>query len=237
MVHRGNAKTHKTQYALNWMKLYTKKWNPRTSFKRLSVKKLMQARVRGQTQNPNESLHSGIWNICLKSKFMGKKRVEAGVAKAIPRFNRGADALGDDLESLGLEKEVNFEQFVTQINTKRVKLAQKHAKQATKETRCIHKAACWPRGGRVVEMNLSSCVQFFSPQLYILLPLNFACTFLRHVGLSKPDGEKFSIFFSTKIQTTIFCQILAKKCAFWPKRSLTPLLVWNLKISFYRFIF
>ena len=108
-------------------------------YKRLSAPALMRACVRGQTQNANEGLHSLIWAICPKTKFMSRSRIESGASIAINRFNMGASALGIGLIRMGLKTGKNFEKQSSTIDKTRLRVARTAAKEASKEARLAKK--------------------------------------------------------------------------------------------------
>ena len=82
-------------------------------YKRLSAPALMRACVRGQTQNANEGLHSLIWAICPKTKFMSRSRIESGASIAIKQSST--------------------------IDKTRLRVARTAAKEASKEARLAKK--------------------------------------------------------------------------------------------------
>ncbi|XP_076456280.1 uncharacterized protein LOC143290587 [Babylonia areolata] len=56
----------------------------------MSDETFLRKMTHGGTQNMNECLNSMIWGRCPKTSFMGMKRVEGGVARAVAVFNEGA---------------------------------------------------------------------------------------------------------------------------------------------------
>lgn len=58
-------------------------------YSRLTDHNLLKRCLQGKTQNPNESLHSRIWNICPKVKSFGKQSLEFAVAQAVINYNIG----------------------------------------------------------------------------------------------------------------------------------------------------
>ena len=62
-------------------------------YKRMADQTLLRRMTHGGTQNTNECLNAMIWARCPKTSFMGLKRVEGSVARAVCIFNEGATEL------------------------------------------------------------------------------------------------------------------------------------------------
>ena len=60
-------------------------------YDRLGHHDLLQRCLRGQLQNPNESLHSVIWGKCPKTGFVGLQRVAAATCSGVAQFNSGIE--------------------------------------------------------------------------------------------------------------------------------------------------
>ena len=56
----------------------------------------------GQTQNTNESLHSIIWHLFPKAKYVGQKSIEASTALAVSTFNEGKMVLASVLNAMSI---------------------------------------------------------------------------------------------------------------------------------------
>ena len=59
-------------------------------YRRMADEALMKRLVHGGTQNTNECLNAVIWSRCPKTSFMGLRRVEGSVARAVSAFSEGA---------------------------------------------------------------------------------------------------------------------------------------------------
>ena len=62
-------------------------------YERMSDEALLRRMTHGGTQNTNECLNSTIWARCPKTAFMGKRRVDGAVARAVGVFNEGEHEL------------------------------------------------------------------------------------------------------------------------------------------------
>ena len=120
-------------------------------YERLSSEKLMKACSAGKTQNPNENLHSVIWNFLPKTKFMARAHVIAGVSLGIMTFNKGASALGDPLVHMGLDTGIQFEQQVQQMNKERITQGEAQAKKASKKERMKRKQSQVERDEQIAQ--------------------------------------------------------------------------------------
>lgn len=72
-------------------------------YRRMSDEQLLRRLCHGGTQNQNESLNSQIWLRCPKTTFMGKRRVDAAVARAVSAFNEGNLQLTEVMAKLWLD--------------------------------------------------------------------------------------------------------------------------------------
>lgn len=59
-------------------------------FRRMANEDLLNRLTHGGTQNTNECLNGLIWSRCPKTSFMGLRRVQGGVARAVAIFNEGS---------------------------------------------------------------------------------------------------------------------------------------------------
>jgi len=62
-------------------------------YRRMADQTLLRRMTHGGTQNTNECLNAMIWARCPKTSFMGLKRVQGSVARAVCIFNEGATEL------------------------------------------------------------------------------------------------------------------------------------------------
>jgi hypothetical protein len=106
-------------------------------YRRMSDETLLQRMVHGGTQNANESLNSMIWVRCPKTSFMGLKRVEGSVARAVCIFNQGA------AEMLSVMDRINVDacNITLRLLTKKDKKRLRNADAAsTARARTVRKA-------------------------------------------------------------------------------------------------
>ena len=61
-------------------------------YEQVSQDDLLTRCLRGQTQNPNESLHSKVWAKCQKTGFVCVHRVLSATCAAVAEFNVGVAA-------------------------------------------------------------------------------------------------------------------------------------------------
>ncbi|KAL8573387.1 hypothetical protein ACOMHN_032402 [Nucella lapillus] len=59
-------------------------------YRRMSDEALLRRMTHGGTQNTNECLNATIWARCPKTYFMGMRRLQGSVARAVSAFNEGA---------------------------------------------------------------------------------------------------------------------------------------------------
>ena len=104
-------------------------------YDRLSSRSLLEKCTRAMTQNANESLHSTIWRICPKHLFVGKERVDGGVAMAIATFNKGQRAISEALLAQGISPGHNFQKAAQKEDQRRIKRSQKQSEDKEKKKR------------------------------------------------------------------------------------------------------
>ena len=104
-------------------------------FERLANPELLKRCMSLQTSNANESLHSTVWKRAPKSKYCGKKTVDIAVAMAVMQFNKGADALLDAVDSLGLQAGIMLQNLASKLDARRIKDSDKASLQETKMSR------------------------------------------------------------------------------------------------------
>ena len=80
--HRGNVGTPLSQEVATHVK---------DVYDRLGHSDLLSRCLRGDTQNPNEALHSKIWRKCPKTSFVGLQRVVAATCSGVAEFNSGIE--------------------------------------------------------------------------------------------------------------------------------------------------
>ena len=68
-------------------------------YERMTDPRLLERCLMGYTQNPNESFHSRVWQLCPKVKNVGKKTLNFAVAQASINYNAGYEEgyLGKEL--------------------------------------------------------------------------------------------------------------------------------------------
>ena len=104
-------------------------------FQRLSNHELLCRCMKLQTSNANESLHATVWRRAPKSKYCGKKTAEMAVALAVMQYNKGATALVDAVDSLGVSPGSEVVRVASRINVVRVRKADHATRQASKTSR------------------------------------------------------------------------------------------------------
>ena len=104
-------------------------------FQRLSNRELLSRCMKLQTSNANESLHATVWRRAPKSKYCGKKTAEVAVALAVMQYNKGATALVDAVDSLGVSPGPEVVRVASRINVVRVRKADQATRQASKTSR------------------------------------------------------------------------------------------------------
>ena len=94
-------------------------------FERLVNKTLLKRCIDGLTQNPNESLHSLIWNFCPKTSFCGCITVETAVCLAIAQFNNGYSCHARVLERMHVTPGSNTISALERFDKLRLKRAER----------------------------------------------------------------------------------------------------------------
>ena len=72
-------------------------------YRRMSEESLLKRMMHGGTQNTNECLNGMIWARCPKTTFMGLRRVQSAVARAVCVFNEGATEVISVMGIQGIE--------------------------------------------------------------------------------------------------------------------------------------
>ena len=104
-------------------------------FKDLSNPVLLRKCLEGYTQNANESFNNVVWRFCPKHKNHGLRVMNQAVSIATAVFNDGAKAYGSVMKEMGLDVGPFAESCFADIDTERIKNAQRQALAATKEAR------------------------------------------------------------------------------------------------------
>eukprot|EP00112_Aurelia_sp_Birch-Aquarium-sp1_P002811 Seg1311.5 transcript_id=Seg1311.5/GoldUCD/mRNA.D3Y31 product="hypothetical protein" protein_id=Seg1311.5/GoldUCD/D3Y31 len=104
-------------------------------FLRLSDSDLLKRCSRNRTQNPNESLHHLIWQICPKATFAGRQTVETAVAFSVCQFTLGASFRHTVCKLLGIEPGDFLQKSSSEKDISRIKKAEKAGKETTKKRR------------------------------------------------------------------------------------------------------
>ena len=74
----------------------------------------------GMTQNANESLHSTIWNLCPKAKYVSPQSVTISTAVAVTIFNEGELSIYGFMKDLQLKPTyLSFRSIIKREETKR----------------------------------------------------------------------------------------------------------------------
>ena len=74
-------------------------------FQRLPDEKLLKRRLRGHTQNQNESVNNLLWSKCPKRIFCGKRKLEAAAAaQAVITCNMGSAGQEEVLKSIRVKE-------------------------------------------------------------------------------------------------------------------------------------
>ncbi|KAG8292029.1 hypothetical protein J6590_108603 [Homalodisca vitripennis] len=104
-------------------------------YKDLSAPALLKRCLHGKTQNPNESINSVIWNRLPKTTFVGIQTLKLGVCDAVLSFNEGAMAKVNVLERLCIQPGRFMVEGLQQIDSNRVKKADKEVQEENKKKR------------------------------------------------------------------------------------------------------
>ena len=108
-------------------------------YRRMSDENLLRRMVHGGTQNTNECLNSTIWARCPKTSFLGLKRVEGSVARAVCVFNEGAHELVGLMNKVYMDISFDTLRLLAEKDERRMKKgdaaakieAQRHRKEHT----------------------------------------------------------------------------------------------------------
>lgn len=104
-------------------------------FQDLAAPQLLKKCIHGQTQNPNESLNSVIWNRLPKTVFVGLKTLHFGVYDAIASYNEGYIVKCDTIKRLRINLGKNMVQAMLRADKDRVYWAQHHSQELFKKSR------------------------------------------------------------------------------------------------------
>ena len=91
----------------------------------MSSDELLNRCLQGLTQNQNESINGFLWGICPKTRFCGRKRLEAAVCETINRFNTGSQSSAELLEMIGVNPGESMIQQLQRENVTRIKAAER----------------------------------------------------------------------------------------------------------------
>ncbi|KAE8749128.1 hypothetical protein FOCC_FOCC004036 [Frankliniella occidentalis] len=75
-------------------------------YKRMTEKALLERCVNLSTQNPNECLHSVIWNKCPKEIFVSRRRYEIAATRGVGEFNMGLASMASIRKSGRLSTQI-----------------------------------------------------------------------------------------------------------------------------------
>jgi hypothetical protein len=89
-------------------------------FDRLSSDDLLEKCLHGGDQNANESLHSGVWQVIPKVRFVGRKTLSYGVSLATVLFNEGEQGRLDICSYLGYKPGKYLESHAVEMNKVRI---------------------------------------------------------------------------------------------------------------------
>ncbi|MEG7524040.1 MAG: hypothetical protein M3H12_13215, partial [Chromatiales bacterium] len=125
--HRANVHTPLSpEVAIHVKDVYT----------RLADKSLLERCLKGQTQNPNESLHSKIWAKCPKTGFVGLQRVLSATCAAVAEFNSGVEVTMRRLcDAMGIASGERLVASAEKADRKRLRGAEQQAQASTKAAR------------------------------------------------------------------------------------------------------
>ena len=110
-------------------------------YKDLGNPNLLKRCLKGATQNPNESLHSKVWNKCQKIKFYSRLRVMFLVQHSALEHNFGYEAGNFLLHTLG--PDANFQGSLKWFDKER----SRHATPKSKKIRKEKKSDSYEAGG------------------------------------------------------------------------------------------
>ncbi|KAK7108482.1 hypothetical protein V1264_016217 [Littorina saxatilis] len=104
-------------------------------FRDLASPELLAKCVEGYTQNANESFNNVVWRYCPKHKNHGLITVNQGVGLATGVFNDGAKTYASVMRELGLEIGAFATKCFADMDTERIKHAQRQALASSHEAR------------------------------------------------------------------------------------------------------
>ena len=104
-------------------------------YRRMSDEALLRRMIHGGTQNANECLNSQIWVRCPKTSFMGKRRVEGAVARAVGVFNEGATDLARVMNRMWMDVSTTSVQLMKRADSRRIAAAEAASTDAQKQRR------------------------------------------------------------------------------------------------------
>ena len=107
---------------------------------RLGHSNLLSRCLRGDTQNPNESLHGKVWAKCPKTGFVGLQRVLFATCLAVAEFNSGARTTVEQLYGvMGMTIGPQLIASAEKADRKRLRQSLRQAESRTKEARRARK--------------------------------------------------------------------------------------------------
>ena len=111
----------------------------REVYERLSHDDLLTRCLRGQTQNPNESLHSKVSAKCPKTAFVCVNRVLSATCAAVAEFNVGVAATMRHLcEVIGVAQGQQLMASAKNTDARRLQQADRQMTASTKKARCAY---------------------------------------------------------------------------------------------------
>ena len=108
-------------------------------FRDLANPQLLEKCLEGYTQNPNESFNSLIWRYCPKRKNHGLATVNTAVSLATGVFNDGATTYASVMRELKLDVGPFATKCFEDIDSERIKHAQRQTKASSHEARIIRR--------------------------------------------------------------------------------------------------
>lgn len=109
-----------------------------TIYKRMSDETLLRRMIHGGTQNTNECLNSTIWARCPKTSFLGLKRVQGSVARAVCIFNEGAHELVGLMNKMYMDISYDTLKLLAEKDGRRMKKGDAAAKMEARRKRKMH---------------------------------------------------------------------------------------------------
>ena len=114
----------------------------REIYERLSHDDLLTRCLRGETQNPNESLHSKVWAKCPKTGFVCIHRVLSATCTAVAEFNVGVAAtMRHQCEIMGVAPGQQLLASAEKTDARRLRQAEHQVEASTKEARRARRVA------------------------------------------------------------------------------------------------